>query len=142
MQLFARIPRLAALLAASLFCAVWPSAAHAAAPAADANVRLDADTARAPDPASVSLPDTPEGRHIQAFLAVLARPEPAAIREFVSTHYAPSALAQLPLEARVDRLRGIASDLGPLELVRVLAAADGHAEFVARSSRKGETLTI
>lgn len=93
-------------------------------------------------PAPVSIPKTTEGRHIQAFLAVLARPEPAAIREFVSTHYAPSALAQLPLEARVERLKGIAVDLGPLELVRVLAADGGHAEFVARSNRKGETLTI
>jgi D-alanyl-D-alanine carboxypeptidase len=92
--------------------------------------------------APAHIPETPEGRQIRAFLAILARPEPATLREFVSTHYAPSALAQLPLEARVERLKGIAADLGPLELVRVLSAGGGHAEFVARSPRKGETLTI
>lgn len=92
--------------------------------------------------ASARIPDTLEGRHIRAFLAIFARPEPAALRDFVSAHYAPSALAQLPLEARVERLKGITADLGPLELVRGLSAGGGHAEFVARSPRKGETLTI
>lgn len=92
--------------------------------------------------ASAHIPETPEGRHIRAFLAIFARPEPAALRDFVSAHYAPSALAQLPLEARIERLKGITADLGPLELVRVLSAGGGHAEFVARSPRKGETLTI
>jgi CubicO group peptidase (beta-lactamase class C family) len=103
---------------------------------------LASAVADAPAPAAPSIPKTPEGRHIQAFLAVLARPEPAAIREFVSAHYASSALAQLPLAARAERLAGIAADLGPLELVRVLAAGGGHAEFVAHSPRKNETLTI
>ncbi len=92
--------------------------------------------------AAVTIPGTPEGRHIRAFLAIFEKPDPAALSEFISSHYAASALAQLPLAARVERLKGITADLGPLALRQVLSAGEGHASFVAQSKRKGETLTI
>ena len=100
---------------------------------------LPALAAPAPAPA---IPDTPEGRQIGALLAALARPEPAALREFITAHYAASALEQTPVEARIERFKGMAATLGPLELVRVVAAESGRAELVARAKQSGDILTI
>ena len=93
----------------------------------------------APAPA---IPDTPEGRQIAALLAALEKPDPAALRDFIAGHYAASALEQTPVEGRVERFRGMTAQLGALELVRVVAAGDGRAEFVALSKKAGELLTI
>ncbi|HEY6050395.1 MAG TPA: serine hydrolase domain-containing protein, partial [Thermoanaerobaculia bacterium] len=105
--------------------AAWASAAPAAA-ASDAP----------------AIPDTPEGRHIGALLAALAKPESASLREFIGAHYAASALEQTPIDARVERFRGMAATIGALELVRVTAAGSGRAEFVARAKQTGDLLTI
>jgi CubicO group peptidase (beta-lactamase class C family) len=100
---------------------------------------LCADAVPAPSPA---IPDTPEGRQIGALLAALAKPEAAELRDFISAHYAASALAQTPVEARIERFKGMAATLGPLELVRVVAAEAGRAELVARAKQSGDMLTI
>ncbi|MDQ6892093.1 MAG: beta-lactamase family protein [Acidobacteriota bacterium] len=89
-----------------------------------------------------TIPDTPEGRNIAALLAALAKPEPAALREFITAHFAASALEQTPVEARVERFKGMAANIGPLELVRVVAAESGRAEFVARAKQSGDVMTI
>lgn len=91
---------------------------------------------------TATVPDTPEGRQITALLNALAKPDAAAVKQFVEGHFAASALAQTPVETRVERIRGMADRMGPIELVRVAAAADGHAEFVARARNSGDILTI
>jgi CubicO group peptidase (beta-lactamase class C family) len=90
----------------------------------------------------VTIPDTPEGRQIRALLDALAKPEAAALKQFVEAHFAASALAQTPVETRVERIRGMADRMGPIELIRVSAAGDGRAEFVARARNTGDVLTI
>lgn len=95
-----------------------------------------------PAAAAVRVPDTREGRRIQAFLAAIAKADAGSIRAFVEANFAESARKEVPLEQRVDRIRGMAGNLGKLELVRVLRADAGGAAFLARASRTGETLTI
>ena len=88
------------------------------------------------------IPDTPEGRQISAFVAALAKPEPAALREFIQGHYAASALAQTPIEERIERFKGMAATVGEIQVERVLAAQGGRAEFVARAKQSGDVLTF
>jgi len=92
--------------------------------------------------AAVEIPSTPEGRQISALLDALAKPEPALLKQFVEGHYAASALAETPVEARVQRLRGMAERMGPIELVRVIEASNGRAALVARARNSGDMLTI
>jgi CubicO group peptidase (beta-lactamase class C family) len=106
-----------------------------------AMVLLWATTATAAAP-TVTIPDTPEGRQIKALLDALAKPEAAALKQFVEGHFAASALAQTPVETRVERIRGMADRMGPIELLRVPAARDGRAELVARARNSGDILTI
>lgn len=93
----------------------------------------------APAPA---IPDTPEGRQISAMLQAVANPDAAALKQFVQGHFAASALAQSPVEARVQRMQGMAERMGPIDLVRVVAADGGRAEFVARARQSGDMLTF
>ncbi|HXM78292.1 MAG TPA: serine hydrolase domain-containing protein [Thermoanaerobaculia bacterium] len=90
----------------------------------------------------VRVPDTPEGRRIQAFLTAIVRADAASIRAFVEANFAESARKEVPLDQRVDRIRGMAGNLGKLQLVRVLRADRGAAAFVAQAPKTGETLTI
>ena len=88
------------------------------------------------------IPDTPEGRQISAFVAALAKPEPAALHEFIQGHYAASALAQTPIDERIERFKGMAATVGEIQVERVLAAQGGRAEFVARAKQSGDVLTF
>ncbi len=88
------------------------------------------------------IPDTAEGRRIGALLQALANPEPVALKAFVETNFAASALAQVPVETRVQRLAGMAARMGKIDLVRIVSAADGRAEFVAKARESGDVLTI
>lgn len=87
-------------------------------------------------PAAASSPRT------AAFLSAMADGREPAIREFVRTQFSPEALRQVPLEERVERMKGVAGRLGRLELVKELPAKPAAASFVARSAKTGETLTI
>ncbi|MCA1582824.1 MAG: beta-lactamase family protein [Acidobacteria bacterium] len=100
----------------------------------------------APPPASAAhdagVPDTPAGRRVRALLATLESPDEASVRRFVETQFDSAALAELPAEKRVERIRGMAATLGRLEWIRMLPARGGAVSFLARSVKTGETLTV
>ncbi|MEP6767672.1 MAG: serine hydrolase [Acidobacteriota bacterium] len=95
-----------------------------------------------PAAARTAIPDTPAGRHVRALLTMLESPDEASVRRFVESQFDPAALADLPAEKRVERIRGMAATLGRLEWVRMLPARDGGVSFLARSGKTGETLTV
>ena len=92
--------------------------------------------------ASPGIPKTVEGERIRAFLAMSEKGDAASAREFVEKNFSEGARKAVPLEQRVERIVAMAANLGPLELVRVIAAADGNAKFVAHSKKKGDDLTV
>ena len=63
-------------------------------------------------------PDTPQGARMKALLAAFAAGTPEAVRAFISANFAPSALQQMPLEQRVQRLSGIGRRQGPSSTTR------------------------
>ena len=91
--------------------------------------------------ASPPLPDTPQGRRIDAFLKAFAAGTPEAIRAFIAENFAETALAEMPLDQRVQRLSGIAKQTGPLELSKLIEAAGSKPTFLART-RAGEWVEI
>jgi CubicO group peptidase (beta-lactamase class C family) len=89
-----------------------------------------------------TLPDTPQGKRIGALLAAFEAGTPEAIRTFISGNFSRSALAQMPLDQRVQRLSGMAKDVGPLEFSKVLEDGGGHVSFLARSRRNGDWVEV
>jgi hypothetical protein len=81
--------------------------------------------------APAPLPDTTQGRRIDAFLKAFSAGTPEAIRAFISENFAESALAEMPLEQRVQRLSGIAKQTGPLELSKVTEPGGSKPTFLA-----------
>ena len=81
-----------------------------------------AGTARAAD---VQWPDTEMGEHARAWFEML-KADDAGARAFLTGHMAASALAQVPLEERLDRRRSMLANTGgltPLEVVNVDATS-------------------
>ncbi len=101
---------------------------------------LLAGGAAAADPSSP--PETPEGRRIRALLAAFETGTPDALRAFVSANFAASALAEVPLEQRVQRLGHMAEQAGPLEFDRVLRESGSEIAFLARSRSSGQWVEI
>jgi len=91
---------------------------------------------------SPALPDTPQGRRIAAMLKAFESGAPDAVRAFISDNFSESALVELPLEQRVQRLSGIAAQTGPLELSRVIEGGGSHPSFLARATKSGDWLEI
>lgn len=87
-------------------------------------------------------PDTPQGRRIQALLQAFRAGTPDAIRAFVSGNFSPEALKEGPIDARVQRLSGLAGQTGPLDFQKMLETGPGEAAFLARSTKNGEWLEI
>ena len=78
-------------------------------------------------------PDTPQGARMKALLAAFAVGTPDAVRAFISANFAPSALQQMPLEQRVQRLSGIVAQTGPLEYHSILRPSDTEPVYLVRS---------
>src|SRR6478672_10474217 len=91
---------------------------------------------------SPQLPATPQGRRIAAMLKAFESGTPEAVRAFISDNFSESALAELPLEQRVERRSGIAAQTGPLELSRVIEAGGSRPSFLARATKSGDWLEI
>lgn len=87
-------------------------------------------------------PDTPQGRRVQALLKAFRSGTPDAIRAFVSANFSPEALKDGPIDARVQRLSGMAERTGPLDFQKMLDTRPGEAAFLARSTKNGEWLEI
>jgi CubicO group peptidase (beta-lactamase class C family) len=87
-------------------------------------------------------PDTPQGRRMAALVAAFDAGTPDSIRAFVTANFAASAQKQVPLEDRVQRLGGMAREVGPLEFHSVLKADGPEVLFLARSKKSGDWLEI
>jgi CubicO group peptidase (beta-lactamase class C family) len=87
-------------------------------------------------------PDTPQGKRVAALIAAFASGTPEALRGFVLENFAPSAQQQVPLEDRVRRLGGMASEIGPLEFEKMLRGEGPEVVFLARSKKSGDWLEI
>ncbi len=87
-------------------------------------------------------PDTPQGHRIAALLRAFEAGTPEAIRALVTENFAASAQKEVPLEKRVERLGGVAREIGPLELQQVLEATGPEVRFLARARKGGDWLEI
>jgi retinol-binding protein 3 len=90
----------------------------------------------------ISLPDTPAGRCVTAFLAVFNSGDSAQVRDFEKRYRAASALAKRSIQDRVDQLNQIRADLGNLNLLRVASAGPTDIAIDARSSQTGGEWTL
>lgn len=87
-------------------------------------------------------PDTPQGRRIAALLAAFDAGTPDAIRVFVTQNFAASSQTQVPLEDRVKRLGGMASQIGPLEFHSLRRSDGPEITFLARSKKSGDWIEV
>lgn len=91
---------------------------------------------------AASPPDTPQGRRMAALITAFDTGTPEALRSFITANFAASAQSQIPLEDRIQRLGGMAKEIGPLEFHGLLRADGPEVAFLARSKRSGEWLDI
>jgi hypothetical protein len=73
--------------------------------------------AAAGEPGLWSLPESAAARAGRAFVDAYNREDVAALRGYLSAHLSEQALREEGLNARVDTLRGLRRELGPLEIV-------------------------
>lgn len=82
---------------------------------------------------SVSLPQTPAGRHVEAYVLAFNAGE-SAMREFITGHAAKDALQKTPVEARMDRYRQMRDRLGSIELRKLVESRADFVSVIARTS--------
>ena len=81
----------------------------------------------------VSLPDTPAGRHVAAYIQAFNAGE-AAMKEFFEGYVAKEALLKTPVEARLDRYRQMRERMGTIELRKVVESRGAFVSVVARTT--------
>jgi CubicO group peptidase (beta-lactamase class C family) len=89
-----------------------------------------------------SPPNTLEGKRIRALLSAFDAGTPEAIRTFISGHFAASALEDVPLEQRVQRLGNMAREIGPLEFHSMVKESGPEVAFLGRSKKSGEWVEV
>jgi CubicO group peptidase (beta-lactamase class C family) len=87
-------------------------------------------------------PDTPQGRRIAALIMAFDTGTPEAIRTFVTGNFAASAQQQTPLEQRVQRLGGMAREVGPIEFHEMLASQAPEIKFLARGKKTQDWVEV
>ena len=92
--------------------------------------------------APASPPDTPQGRRIAALIAAFETGTPDAIRTFVTGNFAASAQKQVPLEQRVQRLGGMAKEVGPIAFHQMLPSQAPEIKFLARGKKTQDWVEI
>lgn len=90
---------------------------------------------------SPTLPETPAGKLVAAYLKAFNSGDEGVWREFITTHVAKSALAKVSIEERMKRYREIRSDLGGFELRRVIEAGMSSAQILA-TTKRGEEVQV
>jgi D-alanyl-D-alanine carboxypeptidase len=93
--------------------------------------------AQAPSP-----PDTPQGRRIAALIAAFETGMPDAIRTFVTGNFAASAQKEVPLEQRVERLGGMAREVGPIAFQKMLPSQAPEIKFLVRAKKTQQWFEI
>ena len=87
-------------------------------------------------------PDTPQGRRMAALIAAFESGTPDAIRAFITANFAASSQKQVPLDQRVQRLTGMAKEVGPIAFHQTRPAKAPEVKFLARSKVSGEWIEI
>ena len=87
-------------------------------------------------------PNTPEGRRMAALIVAFDAGTPEAIRTFITGNFAGSAQKQVPLEQRVQRLTGVAKEVGPITFHQSLPAKTPEVKFLARSKKSGDWVEV
>jgi len=88
----------------------------------------------------LSLPDTPAGRQVEAYVQAFNAGE-SAMREFITGHTAKDALEKTPVEARLDRYRQMRGRLGSIELRKLVESRADFVSIIARTSN-GPTVRL
>jgi len=83
--------------------------------------------------AQVSLPQTPAGRKVEAYIKAFNSGEPA-VREFFTGHTAKDALQKTPVEVRLDRYRQMRYRLGSLEIRKLVESREDFVSVIAWTS--------
>lgn len=95
-----------------------------------------------PAAAPATLPDTVAGRRVSSFLDSINSAEGSRLRQLIVEHWSARPEIVLPIEARVERLQGLASDLAPFELLGVAEASDHEITLLVLSKPRGERLRL
>lgn len=91
--------------------------------------------AQTPDAATV--PDTPQGRLVTAYVKAFNSGDEKAMSEFITNNVAASALRQRPLDQRLEVYREMRGNIGTLDVRRVVGAKDDEVVVLART-KEGE----
>ncbi len=94
-------------------------------PAKDAPVAQVAATSQA-----ANLPDTPTGRRVAAYLKAFSTGDADVMRQFFTDNFT----AGVPIEDRLARYKQISSDLGKLELRRVVQVTDDSITIIVQAA--------
>ena len=81
----------------------------------------------------VSLPQTPAGRHVEAYVLAFNAGD-QAMREFFAGHTAKDALQKTAVETRMERYRQMRERLGSLEVRKLVESRDDFLSIIARTS--------
>ena len=88
----------------------------------------------AQQPSASALPDTPAGQRVASYIKAFNSEGDAAMRAFLSANVAPADLQQRPIEARLDVYHQMKSNLGTIEIRRVLSSDDNSVAVIIRGS--------
>lgn len=84
----------------------------------------------------IRLPDSPAGRHTTAWFAAFNGGDDEAVKAMLREHFAQPALAAMPVEARLERLRGLRAQAGgSLTPARVVEESERFLRVVARDAK-------
>ena len=81
----------------------------------------------------VSLPETPAGRHVEAYVLAFNAGD-AAMRKFFAGHIAKGALQKTAVETRMERYKQMHDRLGSLELQKLAESRSDFVSIIARTS--------
>jgi len=84
--------------------------------------------------AALSLSDSPASVLVDHFLQAFNSGDEEKLREFIQTRVAPEALAQRPLEVRLNSMMSLHQNLGGFKLEQVTAITDSTITLVARGN--------
>jgi CubicO group peptidase (beta-lactamase class C family) len=93
-------------------------------------------------PPNVRLPDTVEGRRMGALLAAFDEGTEPAIRGFIEKNFSRKDLERMPVEPRLQRLRRLAGQTGPLALRKILAPTPEGPAMLVQSKETGRWYQI
>ena len=121
------------LLCGLLAVATLQAGAIWAGEAPDRGARPGTDTS-GPGTQAARLPDTAAGKLVADYLVAFNSDDEDALRIYLEANLSPEAVAQRPVEGRLQALRQIRADAGKLELERVTEAREDGLTVVARGT--------